>query len=184
MSDDQQQDRRLHDAYERVLDRMRDGADELSWERLQHELDEAVAFEAEVEEFTKDEMALLRAWVERDLKDLRHYLAAGGAGVASWLGIDLDVLSRKVTDALFSIADRSVVERERFEDDLEAARADYVEGELAAPGRMACVHCGETVVLDAVTRLEPCHACGHRYFMRAPSDAAPTGDSATDRSDG
>lgn len=173
MSDDQQHERRLHDAYERVLHRMRDGADELSWERLQHELDDAVAFEVEVEEFTRDEMALLRAWVERDLKDLRRYLAAGGSGVASWLGIDLDVLSRKVSEALLSIADRSVVERERFEDDLEAARADYVEGELAAPGRMACVHCGETLALESVTRLEPCHACGHRYFERAPaSDAA------------
>ena len=124
MSDDKQQDRRLHDAYERVLHRMRDGADELSWERLQHELDEAVAFEVEVEEFTKDEMSLLRAWVERDLKDLRRYLAAGGSGVASWLGIDLNVLSRKISEALLSIADRSVVERERFEDDLEAARKE------------------------------------------------------------
>ncbi|WP_163650470.1 zinc ribbon-containing protein [Modicisalibacter sp. 'Wilcox'] len=174
MSDDQQHDRRLNAAYERVLERLRDGADDLSWDTLQKELDEAVEFEAEVETFTKDEMALLRAWVERDLKDLRRYLAAGGAGVASWLGIDLDVLSRKVTDALFSIADRSVVERERFEDDLEAARADYVAGELAAPGRMACVHCGETVVLDSVTRLEPCHACGHRYFTRSPSDETPS----------
>ncbi|MDW5376774.1 zinc ribbon-containing protein [Halomonas sp. HP20-15] len=172
MSDDNQQDRRLHDAYERVLHRMRDGADELSWERLQHELDEAVAFEVEVEEFTKDEMSLLRAWVERDLKDLRRYLAAGGSGVASWLGIDLSVLSRKVSEALLSIADRSVIERERFEDDLEAARADYVEGELAAPGRMACVHCGETLALERVTRLEPCHACGHRYFERAPASGA------------
>ena len=153
-------------AYERVLSRMKDGADELSWENLQRDLDEAVEFEAEFEEFTKDEMALLRAWVERDLKDLRRYLAAGGSGVASWLGIDLDVLSRKVTEALFSIADRSVIEREQLEDDLEAARADYVEGEIAAPGRMSCVHCGAGVTLEGVTRIEPCHQCGHRYFER------------------
>lgn len=162
-----QQDHRLRGAYERVLSRMKDGAEELSWENLQKDLDEAVEFEAEFEEFTRDEMALLRAWVERDLKDLRRYLAAGGNGVASWLGIDLDVLSRKVTDALFSIADRSVIEREQFEDDLEAARADYVEGEIAVPGRMACVHCGAEVILESVTRLEPCHQCGHRYFERA-----------------
>ena len=161
-----QQEHRLRAAYERVLSRMKDGADELSWENLQKDLDEAVEFESEFEEFTKDEMALLRAWVERDLKDLRRYLAAGGNGVASWLGIDLDVLSRKVTDALFSIADRSVIEREQLEDDLEAARADYVEGEIAAPGRMACVHCATEVVLESVTRIEPCHQCGHRYFER------------------
>ncbi len=166
---EQQREHRLKNAYERVLARMKDGADELSWDNLQRDLDDAVAFEAEVEEFTKDEMALLRTWVERDLKDLRRYLAAGGTGVASWLGIDLNVLSRKITDALFSVADRSVIEREQLVDDLEASRADYVEGEIAAPGRMACVHCGATVVLESVTRLEPCHQCGHRYFERSPS---------------
>ncbi|MFD2190385.1 zinc ribbon-containing protein [Pistricoccus aurantiacus] len=147
---------------------MDDSTRELSWERLQEELDDAVAFESDVEEFTKDELALLRAWVERDLKEMRRYLAAGGEGVASWLGIDLEALSRKITSALFSIADRSVIEFEQFEDDLAAARADYTEGEVAAPGRMACVNCGAKVVLDHVKRIEPCHECGHRYFERAP----------------
>ena len=117
-------------------------------------------------------MPLLRAWVERDLKDMRHYLAAGGEGVASWLGIDLDVLSRRVSDALFSIADRTVIDRLRFEDDLEAARADYCEGEMIAPGLLSCVHCGSEVTLSEVARLEPCHQCGHRYFARGPQAAS------------
>ncbi|GHE19833.1 zinc ribbon-containing protein [Halomonas urumqiensis] len=162
-----QQEHRLREAYERMLDRLREGADELTWENLQKDLDEAVEFEAELEEFTKDELSLLRAWVERDLKDMRRYLSAGGEGVASWLGIDLSVLSRKISEALLSIADRSIVDRERLQDDLEAARADYCEGEMAAPGRMACVHCGHAVEFEGVARIEPCHACGHRYFERA-----------------
>ncbi|EPC03642.1 hypothetical protein L861_19090 [Litchfieldella anticariensis FP35 = DSM 16096] len=162
----EQREHRMRQGYERVLSRLKEGADELSWENLQKDLDEAVEFEAELEEFTKDELSLLRAWVERDLKDMRRYLAAGGEGVASWLGIDLSVLSRKVTDALFSIADRSIVDKARLDDDLEAAQADYCEGEIAAPGRMACVHCGAQVELQSVTRLEPCHQCGHRYFSR------------------
>lgn len=161
---------RMREGYERLLARLREGADELSWENLQKDLDEAVEFEAEFEEFTKDELSLLRAWVERDLKDMRRYLAAGGEGVASWLGIDLSVLSRKVVDSLFSIADRSIVEKARFDDDLEAAQADYTEGEIAAPGRMACVHCGAQVELEGITRLEPCHRCGHRYFSRVSDE--------------
>lgn len=168
MSDNREQrEHRLRQGYERVLSRLKEGAEELSWENLQKDLDEAVEFEADLEEFTKDELSLLRAWVERDLKDMRRYLSAGGKGVASWLGIDLSVLSRKVSDSLLSIADRSVVERAQFDDDLEAARADYCEGEIAAPGRMACVHCGAHVELKSVTRIEPCHQCGHRYFSRA-----------------
>ncbi|SDM67278.1 Zinc-ribbon containing domain-containing protein [Franzmannia pantelleriensis] len=161
------QEHRLREGYERMLARLQEGADELSWDALQKDLDEAVEFEAEFEEFTKDELALLRAWVERDLKDMRRYLAAGGNSVASWLGIDLTVLSRKVSEALLSVADRSIVDRERLEDDLEAAQADYCEGEIAAPGRMACVHCDAQVTLETVTRIDPCHQCGHRYFARA-----------------
>lgn len=161
------QEHRLREGYERLLARFQEGADELSWERLQRELDDAVEFEGELREFTKDELALLRAWVERDLKDMRRYLAEGGKGVASWLGVDLTLLSRKVSEALLSVADRSIVDREHLMDDLEAAQADYCEGEIAAPGRMACVHCGGGVVLESVTRIDPCHQCGHRYFKRA-----------------
>ena len=94
--------------------------------------------------------------------------------MASWLGIDIDQLSRRVAESLLSIADRSVVERERFEDDLEAARADYCEGEIAAPGLMACTHCDAQVMLPTVARLEPCHQCGHRYFYRFPSNIVET----------
>lgn len=177
---DEQQSRpearsRLSEAYERILTRLKDGGGELSWESFQQELDEAVAFEAEFEEFTKDEMALLRAWVERDMRDFRQFLAKGGEGVATWLGIDLDVLSRRVSEALFSIADRTTIDRERFDDDLEAARADYTAGEVALPGRMSCVHCGARVVLDQVARLDACHACGHRYFQR--DSGVPSSDS-------
>ncbi|MFG6136813.1 zinc ribbon-containing protein [Halomonas sp. B23F22_10] len=173
MSDQPQkppEDHRLKDAYERVLERLQEGAGELNRESLQKELDEAIEFEAEVEEFTRYELSLLRAWVDRDLKEMRRYLNAGGHSVAHWLGVDLSVLSRRVVESLLSIADRSQVERERLEDDLEASRADYTAGEMAAPGRMACANCDAVVELNGVARLEPCHQCGHRYFMRAPLD--------------
>ncbi|MDV6318729.1 zinc ribbon-containing protein [Chromohalobacter sp. HP20-39] len=166
MSERHDQEHRLSRAYERVLERLEKGAGDLSWESLQREMDDAIEFEAEFETYTKDELALLRAWIERDMRDLRGFLARGGEGIATWLGIDLATISRRVTEALFSIADRTTVDQVRFEDDLEAARADYVEGEMAVPGRMRCVHCETEVVLESITRLEPCHHCGHRYFAR------------------
>ncbi|MGO1395326.1 MAG: zinc ribbon-containing protein [Halomonas sp.] len=171
---EQQNDNRLREGYERLLERMQGGANELTWENLQKDLDEAVEFESELAEYTKDELALLRAWVERDLKDMRYFMADTGKQVASWLGIDIDALSRRVAESLLSIADRSVVERERFDDNLEAARADYCEGEMAAPGLMACTHCDAQVMLPNVARLEPCHQCGHRYFYRFPSKIIET----------
>jgi hypothetical protein len=157
---------RLREGYERLLERLKDGANELTWENLQKDLDDAVEFEDDLSEYTKDELALLRAWVERDLKDMRGYLGDSGRQVAEWLGIDLGYLSRRVSESLLSIADRSVVERERFDVDLEAARADYCEGEMAVPGKMACVHCDAEITLERVQLLEPCHQCGRRYFAR------------------
>lgn len=161
-------DEKLSNAYERVLERIKEGPGELSVERLQHELDEAVEFEREVQEFTRDELSLLRAWVERDLSEMRGYLAAGGESVANWLGIDFSMMSRRIAEALLSIADRSQIERAQLEDNLDASRADYVAGEMAVPGRMSCTHCEAWVTLETLTRIEPCHQCGHRYFVRAP----------------
>ena len=163
---DQRDNDRLGNAYDRIIGRFGDRTDHLSREGLQRELDEAVQFEADVEEFTRDELALLRAWVSRDLGELRRYLGSGGSTVADWLGIDLDVLSARLRNGLFSIADRTPIDQLRFEEDLEAAQADYCEGEIAAPGRMTCVHCGEQTTLGQRQRLGPCPACGHRWFRR------------------
>ncbi|MFC0268223.1 zinc ribbon-containing protein [Kushneria aurantia] len=160
---------RLGDAYERVIARFNDRSDHLSREAVERELDEAVGFESEVEEFTRDELAILRAWVERDVKEFRGYLARGGESLAGFLGIDLEGLSDRLRNGLMSVADRTAVDRMRFEEELEVARADYTEGEVVAPGRMSCVHCGETVTLRYRQLLEPCHHCGHRYFERASS---------------
>ncbi len=158
---------RLSEAYERIVARFNDRSDSLSREGLQQELDEALSFETEVEEFTRDELAILRAWVERDVSDFRRYLVSGGESLAGFLGIDLSMLSDRLRQGLLSVADRTALDQMRFEEQLEAARADYTEGEVVAPGRMSCVHCEHPVLLHYRQLLEPCHQCGHRYFQRA-----------------
>ncbi|WP_133697238.1 hypothetical protein [Chromohalobacter sp.] len=40
------------------------------------------------------------------------------------------------------------------------------ERNFVMPGRMRCVHCETDVLLESITRLEPYHYCGHRYFAR------------------
>ena len=42
---------------------------------------------------------------------------------------------------------------------MDAATADHVDGASEA-----------LVELDGVARIEPCHQCGHRYFVRAPKE--------------
>ncbi|WP_299259885.1 hypothetical protein [uncultured Kushneria sp.] len=160
---------RLSEAYERIVARFNNRSDSLSREGMQEELDEALSFEAEVEEFTRDELAILRAWVERDISEFRRYLVNGGESLAGFLGIDLSMLSDRLRQGLLSVADRTALDQRRFEEELEVARADYTEGEVVAPGRMSCVHCEHPVILHYRQLLEPCHQCGHRYFQRAGS---------------
>ncbi|WP_043449130.1 zinc ribbon-containing protein [Halotalea alkalilenta] len=166
---------RLESGYQRILERLgvrRDAGEvERGREGFERQLDEAVNFEAELTEYTKDELALLREWVRRDVSELGGYLASGGGSVAQWLGIDVDVISEQVRNALFGVADRTTLDLQRFDEQLEAAQADYCEGEVIAPGRLGCVHCGERVTITAISRLEPCHSCGHRFFKRAPMTA-------------
>ena len=160
---------RLSEAYERIVARFNNRSDSLSREGLQDELDEALSFEADVEEFTRDELAILRAWVERDVSEFRRYLVSSGESLAGFLGIDLSMLSDRLRQGLLSVADRTALDQQRFEEELEVARADYTEGEVVAPGRMSCVHCEHPVILHYRQLLEPCHQCGHRYFQRAGS---------------
>ncbi|MCM2131161.1 zinc ribbon-containing protein [Larsenimonas rhizosphaerae] len=172
MNNQPDRQQRLKDAYERSMSRFgereqqREDTSRWSKEGLARELDEIIAFEADVEEFTRDELSLLRAWLERDVRQFGHFMAEGGGGLAQWMGIDLDYLSNRLRQALFSMADRTAIDQYRFNDDLEAAQADYCEGELALPGRMRCVHCDQTVTFTTSSLLEACHGCGHRYFKR------------------
>ena len=91
---------RLSEAYERIVARFNNRSDSLSREGMQEELDEALSFEAEVEEFTRDELAILRAWVERDISEFRRYLVGGGESLAGFLGIDLSMLSDRLRQGL------------------------------------------------------------------------------------
>lgn len=156
-------------AYNRVLERVDNALaalEERTWETVKDEIDKAVEFEEGLGELTQDELELLKAYVRRDLQEMRHYLQETGDGVAGWLGIDLSVMEAKARDLLLSIADKTQVELVELEQRLQHDSGSYMAGEIACAGMLQCLNCGHMVCLVETTEIEPCHHCGQSYFKR------------------
>jgi hypothetical protein len=101
------------EAYDRILDRLRGSLDDAgltTWESLQARIREVVELEMAAEEMTRDELDLLSAYVERDLKSLGYYAHETGEGIAAWLHFDLNVLEQTLIKRLWDLADQTRVQ--------------------------------------------------------------------------
>ena len=76
-------------------------------ETLEKEIRDAVEFEQDLERLTKDEVALLTTWLNRDLQDLGRFVSSTGRGLGEWLNIDLSALEISLARALQSVADKT-----------------------------------------------------------------------------
>ena len=156
-------------AYNRILERVDHALASLegrTWETVKDEIDKAVEVEVELGELTRDEIELLKAYVRRDLQDLRYYVHETGDGVAGWMGVDLSVVEAKARDLLLSIADKTQVEMVELEQRLQHDAGSYMAGEIACAGMLQCLNCGHMLCLVETTEIQPCHTCGQRYFKR------------------
>ena len=157
-------------AYDRMLSRVQERlaeAEYKTWQRLQDEIEEAVEFEQDLKEFTREELNLLAAYLRRDLSHLLGFVSRSGKGVREWLYRDLERFEDRVLHLLFSIADPTRLDTLELQQKLEDQDPEhYFTGEIATAGVLRCVKCGYLVTLPATVRLEPCHQCESHYFER------------------
>ncbi|WP_416886438.1 zinc ribbon-containing protein [Marinospirillum sp.] len=141
---------------------------------LEAEIQRLLDAEQEVERVTAEEASLLQAWLKRDLVDLQKHLATTGSGVAQWLALEGAVLGEQVMHWLRQIADPSLLDARTLEEDL-LSREDptlYHAGELAIAGAFVCTQCDKPVEVAYTHRLEPCHRCDGRVFLRRSAEAS------------
>ncbi len=139
---------------------------------LDKEIERLIEAEHELERLTKEEAGLLSQWLKRDLKDLRSHLASTETGVKAWLAQETSFLSEQFLHWLRQVADPSLVDAQTLKEDLDS-REDptlYHAGELAMAGVFACANCGKEVEVQFTHRLEPCHRCEERIFIRRTID--------------
>lgn len=170
---DQQPDKQPQDkqvsAYDRVMARLHrslNDAEATSWEYLQKKIEEAVELELTAEEMTRDEMDLLAAYIKRDMKQLGYYAHETGEGIAAWLHFDLNILEARMKALLLGLADKTRIQQEELRERLDHGEDQYISGELATAGTLACLECGETQVLRETAVISVCDRCGGRYFHR------------------
>lgn len=155
--------------YDKVLSRLsRDLEDSAtaSWDLLQAKIRDAVELEMAAEDMTRDELDLLNAYLKRDLKRLGYVAHETGEGLAAWLKFDLNVLEQTFVEQLQNIADQTRIGQEELRERLDHSEDQYLAGELATVGTLACLNCGSTRMLTKTEKLTSCEQCGERYFER------------------
>ncbi len=158
--------------YNRMLERAEKSIAQLevkTWEFIRKEIDEAIAFEQDVAELTKEEIDLLGAYIKRDLHQFSTYVAETGQGIREWFRMDLALIESKVRDALLSIADTTLVGLLELDQKIHHDPGLYMTGEVACAGMLQCGECGYMMCLTETRHIEPCHQCDGHYFKRITS---------------
>lgn len=161
------------EVYDRMLARVQAGLNELqekSLQTLDEEVRKAVEVEYELDEMTREEADLLGDYLQRDLQHLLHFVDETGEGLKEWLQLDIALLEHELSDRLLSVADQTLVDTLELKQKLENQEVGhYISGEVATAGMFQCLNCNHMRCLTATSHLEPCEACGSRYYERVTS---------------
>ena len=102
-------------AYDQLVDRLVEKlnvSNELSAEKVQRTIDEVVELEQVALDMSKDEAALVKAYLMRDIGSLVATVDEAVDSISTWLKFDLELLEQSVARRLLSVADNSVVDME------------------------------------------------------------------------
>lgn len=118
-------------------------------------------------ELSKDEISLLKAYIRRDLTDAATYLDSTGKELKDWLGFDLTLIESKLLHNFSEAADKTTLELIKIKQ--QAALAPYHTGELTGIGTLICNQCGAKLHFHQPGRIPPCAQCHHSHFHRETS---------------
>ncbi|EHS1183240.1 zinc ribbon-containing protein [Vibrio vulnificus] len=110
-------------------------------------------------DMTKDELALISAYVKADLKEFADNYEESKSG-PFYLTI-----ADSIWQGLLEITDRTKVEWVELFEDLEH-QGLYEVGEVIGLGVLVCDDCGHKTSYNHPTVIIPCIKCGHKGFSR------------------
>lgn len=161
-------------AYERIIQRLDETlekAEEVTLEEIRNGIDQAIEFEEDLEELTKQEASLLGAYLKRDLSNFSRFVSKTGKGVAAWLKFDMALLENKLQNMLQQVADKSVLEQQQLEAELEAHDEEVcASGEYVVAGTFVCTNCDAEQEFIKPGFLMSCAECGGNSFLRSTDD--------------
>ncbi len=172
---------RLVNAYDTMLERVDDTLhriEDRGVPALRHSIDQARERAVELGELTREEAERLGRYIQRDMEDAAHYLAATGEEMRSWIGFDLRLVETRLLDMFASVADQTSLQlRELAERALHAEL--YRTGEVTGPGTLVCTSCGKQMHFHKAGHIPPCPTCKKTEFRRegkGTKASEPAGD--------
>lgn len=158
--------KKLSEAYEAVLANALHKA-QLSGAALHHIIDEVRDDIAALNTFSKDETALLKEYVKRDLTDAANYLDSTGKELKDWLGFDLSLIESRLWGRFSAAADKTALELLEIQQQAQLG-AGYSTGELTGIGTLLCDQCSTPLHFHKPGHIPPCPKCHHTHFHRQP----------------
>ena len=170
----EQNDKRLPDAYDRMLDRVESALSSAkvhSETALKDALDAARETAIELGELTREEAHRAHTFVTRDLVDLGQHVAMEEREVADWLRLGLLSVEKDVLNRFTELAQAARAELKH----LEKAKLRFDEwhtGEVTAIGTLRCRSCGELLHFKHTGHIPPCPKCHATVYARVSGKKA------------
>ncbi|WP_114766445.1 zinc ribbon-containing protein [Vibrio rhodolitus] len=142
------------DMFDDVVEALKHSPDEVN-----HVLETSGKYVDAANDMTKDELALISAYVKSDLKEFANNYEESKKGPFYLMVAD------SIWQGLLDITDRTKVEWVELFADLEH-QGLYEAGEVIGLGTLVCDECGHQTQYNHPTVIIPCTQCGHKAFSR------------------
>ena len=162
--EDKDQPKAYEDMLERVTEAMEKAGEEAR-PRLRDALRRARERAVELGELTAEEAERISEYIRRDVEDAARYLSRRDEDLAGWFRMDVQLIENWLFDRITSIADRTKLEIQEFNESLERASLWHT-GEITGPGELRCTSCGKVLRFTRTGHVPPCPACKHTEYER------------------
>ncbi|MCK5002435.1 MAG: zinc ribbon-containing protein [Gammaproteobacteria bacterium] len=133
---------------------------------LQKALNNAKEQAVHIGEVTMEEAHEISEYIKRDINDAAEYMMESSTELGDWLMLDIEIIERQVIDLFLSVADRTRIELEQFQNPPHEPN-EYHSGEITGPGTLVCSQCGHNISFITTGEIEPCPECKNTTFQRA-----------------
>ncbi len=130
-------------------------------EELNHVLETSGEVAHAASTMTKDELALISAYLKSDLKEFAEEFEESKSGPFYLM------IANSIWQGLLDITDRTRLEWMELFQDLEQ-QGIYKSGDVIGLGNLVCEKCGHRTQYNHPTMIEPCSECGCEEFTRVP----------------
>ncbi|EGU44834.1 hypothetical protein VII00023_11569 [Vibrio ichthyoenteri ATCC 700023] len=144
------------DMFDDVVEALKHSPDEVN-----HVLETSGKYVDAANDMTKDELALISAYMKSDLKEFADNYEHSKSGPF------YQMVTNSIWQGLLEITDRTKVEWVELFADLEH-QGLYQAGEVIGLGTLVCDKCGHQTQYNHPTEIISCIQCGHTAFTRKP----------------